>query len=420
MICNSYLGYIDPGTGSMLLTIILSVATALVFIFRGVFIKLKVRIQGGNVKDYHNKLPYVIFSDHKRYWNVFEPVCDEMENRGLECHYLTASPDDPALTKDYQYVKAEFIGEGNKCFARLNMMKAYICLSTTPGLDVLQWKRSKDVNYYVNIFHSLDDGTWYRMFGLDHYDAVLLTGGEAQEKPLRKLEELRHAKRKEMVTVGCTFMDTMLERGRQLTAEQKKDPSGQKRILLAPSWGPSSILNRFGERFIDALVSTGYQIIIRPHPQSKISEAELLSRLQQRFPDSDHLEWNFDNDNFKVLSTADLLISDFSAVVFDYCYTFDRPIIYADTHIDNSPYDASWLEDYTPWGLAALERIGKQIREEDFDHMKSVIDDVLTNDLYKQGREESRGEIWHYIGESRIRTVDYLENKLQELQTAES
>ena len=82
--------------------------------------------------------------------------------------FYTSSEDDPALKKEYKYVKCEFIGEGNKGFAKLNMLNACIVLSTTPGLDVYQWKRSKDVNYYVHIPHAVGDLTLYRCFGLDY------------------------------------------------------------------------------------------------------------------------------------------------------------------------------------------------------------------------------------------------------------
>ena len=38
-------------------------------------------------------------------------------------------------------------------------MSASICLATTPGLGVYQWKRSKDVKYYVHICHMASDPT---------------------------------------------------------------------------------------------------------------------------------------------------------------------------------------------------------------------------------------------------------------------
>ena len=100
--------------------------------------------------------------------------------------------------------------------------------------------------------------------------------------------------------------------------------------MLAPSWGPSAILTKYGAKMIDTLLATGYRIIIRPHPQSFTSEKDMLNALMQQYPDSEHLTWNRDNDNFDVLRSADLLISDFSGVTFDFALIYDKPIIYAD------------------------------------------------------------------------------------------
>ncbi len=97
-----------------------------------------------------------------------------MENRQIGAEYWTASEDDPALIASYKYIKCIYTGKKNKTYAKLNYAKADICLSTTPGLDVYQWKRAKDIKWYAHIYHSMDEGMTYRMFGLDYYDAVLL------------------------------------------------------------------------------------------------------------------------------------------------------------------------------------------------------------------------------------------------------
>ena len=191
--------YIDPGTGSMLFSLFIGIAAAASFGLRALFLKIKfifsakqsLKADNNNSSypppyDTQNSTPYVIFSDHKRYWNVFKPICDEFERRQIPLVYYTASPDDPALSAGYQFVRAEFIGEGNKPYAKLNMLRADILLATTPGLDVYQWKRSKGVKYYVHIPHTVDDLAGYRMFGLDFYDAVLVSG-ENQKSLIKKI-----------------------------------------------------------------------------------------------------------------------------------------------------------------------------------------------------------------------------------------
>lgn len=409
--------YIDPGTGSMLFTILIGVLGAAVYAIRNLLVKLRFYLSAGRESRVaEDKVDFAIFSDSKRYWNVFEPICDEFEKRGRSVVYMTSSPDDPALTKEYSNVKCEFIGEGNKAFAKLNMFRADILLSSTPGLDVYQWKRSKDISLYAHIPHAVSDITIYRMFGIDYYDAILLSG-EYQVEQVRKLEELRKLPAKELPIVGQPYTDAMLARRQSATPTHEHE----RTVLLAPSWGESAILHRFGGRIIDALLATGYHIIIRPHPQSFTSEKELMDSLMTAYPESSRLEWNLDNDNFNVLERSDILISDFSGVIFDFALVFDRPVIYADTQFDKSPYDACWIDDEM-WTFATLPKIGKQLTQDNFEHIKELIDECLNETQYKEARDVARRETWAHIGEGAARTVDYLiekHNELSQEKTAE-
>jgi len=204
--------YIDPGTGSMLFAILIGIIGTLRYLLKNWIVQLRFFINGGKKVDTNaDKIPFVIFSDDKRYWNIFEPVCREFDERGIDIAYMTASPDDPVLDNHYEHVKAQFIGTGNKAFSKMNFLNASIVLSTTPGLDVYQWKRSKDVQYYVHILHAATEVAGYRMFGIDYYDAVLLSG-DYQERDIRNLEKIRNLPRKELVMAGIPYMDVMSAR----------------------------------------------------------------------------------------------------------------------------------------------------------------------------------------------------------------
>ena len=93
--------YIDPGTGSMLFTILLGILGAAFYSLRMLIIKLRFRMNGGKAQENEKKLPIVIFSDDKRYWTIFEPICREMDERGVDVVYMTMSEDDPALKNPY-------------------------------------------------------------------------------------------------------------------------------------------------------------------------------------------------------------------------------------------------------------------------------------------------------------------------------
>ena len=401
--------YIDPGTGSMLFTILIGILGAGIYGLRTLGMKLRFWFSGGkDAKMQQDTIPIAIYSDSKRYWNLFGPICREFDRRGQAVVYLTSSPDDPALEEKFDHVKCEFIGEGNKGFAKLNMLRADLLFTTTPSLDVYQWKRSKDVGYYVHILHAPNDA-YYRMFGLDYFDAVLMSG-QFQIDEIRKLEQVRSLPAKEMKVVGMPYMDAMWER----LQNAKPLPEHPVTVLLAPSWGQSSILSRYGADFIDELLKTGYQIIIRPHPQSFTSEKEMLDKLMARYPDSQQLQWNSDNDNFEVLRRSDIMISDYSGVIFDFSLVFNKPVIYADTSYDRSPYD-SWFVDDPLWTFETLKKIGTPLTKDNIHNVKALIDEGLSSTVQAAARDRARSESWANIGSSASLTVDYLMEKHEAL-----
>ena len=253
-----------------------------------------------------------------------------------------------------------------------------------------------------NVLHAANGVTCYRMFGTDYYDALLLSGGY-QIQEVRKLEALRHLPEKECILAGLPHMDALLKKYR----EQGTAAAHVTTVLLAPSWGPSSIFSRFGAQMIETLCKTGYRIIIRPHPQSMTSEKELIDRLRAEFPESEKLEWNFDNDNFDVLSRSDLLISDYSGVVFDFALVFDKPVIYADVSFDFEPYDAGWL-DNEMWTFRALPKVGMQLTQENAGRLPELIEEALHSEQFAEGRKEAIAETWVNPGNSVPVIADYL------------
>ena len=148
-------------------------------------------------------------------------------------------------------------------------------------------------------------------------------------------------------------------------------------------------------------------MILRPHPQSLTTEKELIDSLRAEFPDGEKLEWNFDNDNFEVLRRSDILISDFSGVVFDFALVFDRPVIYADVSFDKGVYDAWWLEEEL-WTYEILPKIGVALTEENIGNIGKVIEDALRAPALKEGRDLARQQAWVNPGGSVAAIADYL------------
>ena len=402
--------YIDPGTGSMLFTILLGILGIAVYSLRAAFVKIRFILSGGRAeRENPDRASIVIFSDTKRYWNIFEPICGEFERRGEKLEYLTASADDPALSARYEHVACKFIGEGNQAYAFLNTLHADIVLSSTPSLEVFYWKRSKHVKWYVHIPHAVSDLTMYRMFGIDYYDAILISG-EHHIRQVRTLEKLRNLPEKELVMTGLTYIDRLKDRF------EKAGPLPEHpfTVLLAPSWGSSAIFSVYGGEIIKKLLETGYHVIVRPHPQSFTAEKELIDSIMKEYPENEQLEWNRDNDNFEVLRRSDILISDFSGVIFDFALVFDKPVIYTEISYDKSPYDACWLDE-EPWTFQILPEIGIQLTKDRLENLKELIRTCISDSRFEEGREKARSQTWAYPGEGTQRTVDYLLNKRNDL-----
>jgi hypothetical protein len=391
----------------MLFSILFGAAAALYFLARALIIKAKVAFSGGRIAvDAKLIHPYVIYSEGRQYWNVFKPVLDEFEKQGKNLLFLTSSEDDPVFDADYSSVQAEYIGEGNRAFARLNILQADFCLMTTPGLDVYQLKRSKTVKHYSHVLHAPSDATMYRLFGIDYFDSALLTG-DYQARDIRILEERRGLREKKLVTVGCTYLDVYSDRMKQIPKEENH----RFTVLVSPSWGPSALLIHYGEKLLSPLAETGWRIIIRPHPQSKKSEASMLDTLGAKYRNAANVEWDFERENIYSLSKADIMISDFSGIIYDYIFLCDKPVIYVKQGIDIRAYDADDLGENQAdelWQFKTLNAIGSELKEEHFDRIKEVVTNAADSVELRQARQKAKEEAWQHRGEAGKRIADLM------------
>jgi hypothetical protein len=414
--------YIDPGTGSMLFSILIGAAATVYFLARALIIKAKVFFAGkssgsqtkNNITDTDSGVPrLVVYCEGKQYWSVFKPVLDEAESRKIPLLYLTSAEDDPVFEGGgYHYIKSEFIGEGNKAFARLNMLAAKVVLMTTPGIDVYQLKRSKMVKHYAHVLHAPSDATMYRLFGIDYFDSVLLTG-DYQAGDIRRLEKLRGLPAKELVTVGCTYLDVYAEKLKQMPPENKHPFT----VLVSPSWGPQALLSKYGGKLLNPLVKTGFHIIVRPHPQSKKSEGAALAALESAYKDAANLEWDWQRDNIYALAKADIMISDFSGIIFDYAFLRDKPVLYVKHGLDLRPYDADDLgEDAvnTLWQFQTVRKIGIELQEAYFDTIGTVIREAADSPALQAARQQAKAEAWQHQAEAGKRIVDYMVGKAED------
>ena len=402
--------YIDPGTGSMLFSILIGAAATLFFLGKAALIKIKLLFsakKNGVAATDTNYKKYVVYNEGMQYWNVFKPVCDEFEKRQIELTYYTSAQNDPCFEQNYKFVKPEFIGEGNMAFVKLNMLSAGVVLMTTPGLQVYQLKRSKHVKHYAHVLHAASDATMYRLFGIDYFDSVLLSG-DYQKKDIITLEKQRNIKAKELVTVGCPYLDTLNDKIQSIQKEKNHNFT----VLVSPSWGKSSLLTKYGEKLLDPLVKTNWNIIIRPHPQSKKSEPEILKRLEEMYKNCTNVSWDYERDNIYSMKKSDIMISDFSGIIYDYTFLCDKPVIYVNAHLDLRPYDAYDIDGgKNIWQFKTLKEIGIELDDSNFENIESIIKNATDSADLAEKRKKAKQEAWMHQSEAGKNIIEFMIQK---------
>jgi CDP-glycerol glycerophosphotransferase (TagB/SpsB family) len=171
------------------------------------------------------------------------------------------------------------------------------------------------------------------------------------------------------------------------------------------------LLSRYGEKLLDPLVKTGWRIIVRPHPQSKKSEAAAHDALAAKYKDTANLEWDYERENIFSLKKADIMISDFSGIIFDYAFLCDKPVMYVKQGMDLRPYDADDLGENAAeelWQFRTLEKIGIELKEEFFPAIGDVIKNAADSAELKAARQKAKDEAWQYRGEAGKRIADFM------------
>lgn len=318
--------YLDPGSGSMLLYFIMGVFASMIYYFKGIAYKIRAFFSGSKIdKDLSNLdgIDILFHSEGGQYWNVFFPIIEELEKQGVKSAYYTQKDNDPGLQTDFKHLKAAYIGNDLSSFALLNNIKVKVFVSTTPQLDVMQWRRSKNVDHYIHIIHAPTGVLMYKYYSFDFFDSIMCSGAH-QIESIRALEKARNLPAKELLETGLTYYDVMAKNKEDLP--EKPTPE-QKTLLVAPTWKPDNLLEKYGSKPLLELAELGYKVIVRPHPQAFISTPEVMAQLEQDIKNNPNISMDTQPSGEVSMANSDLLISDLSGILFDYFFVFNKPVI---------------------------------------------------------------------------------------------
>lgn len=405
--------YLDPGTGSMLLSALIAIFASAFFGIKALYYKLStlfLRIAG--VKVDKTKHEIVFYSEGHTYWSTFKPIVEELLEAGQKVVFLTSSEKDPALALKHPLMETKYIGEGNKAFIYLSFIEAEVCVLTTPGLEVLQLKRSKGVKKYVHLLHSLSSVSLYKIFSFDYYDTILCSG-HYQKNELRLLEERRGTKTKTLLDSGCPYIDAIFER-KDNAQDAQSEISDKPTILIAPSWGQNGLLRHIPLEVLKDILNENVNVIIRPHPQSLISERDLIDDLQTNLKNYQNIEWDFTTDNFPSLAKGDLLISDFSGITFDFALVFEKPIITVKTDSNFDGVEHFDLQDRAIWEDEVIAKMGLRLKKDQLPSLKDHALSLLNNAEYIENIRHLKANEFYNLGNSKKIIAEQIKALVQE------
>lgn len=340
----------------------------------------------------------MIYSESGGFYKYYADLIDYLcENLSLIIHYVTSDPDDKIFSDLREQIKAYYVASDRYLVPLFMKLDCQMCIMTMPDLEKYHIKRSR-VNKnieYLYVCHGMgSNALTLRKGALDWYDSMFCVGIDG-ETEVRQMEELYHTKPKTLIEAGYPLLDNMIA-----DYEKRKRPENAvPRILVAPSWQPDNIIESCGEKLLDELRKSDYSIVLRPHPQMVRHVPELFERLHEKY-DGTNVEIQTDFSSNNPVLEADVLITDWSDIAFEYAFTTKRPVLFIDTpmKIMNPDYDKIEQE---PINIALRNVIGRSIKPDELEKADGVIGEFLeSREIYRAQIQSALQEHVFNVGKS--------------------
>lgn len=327
----------------------------------------------------------VFYSESSGFYKYYQGMIEYLlENTNLVIHYITSDPDDQIfeLAKTQDKLRPYFIGE-KRLITLMMKLEADVVVMTMPDLENFHIKRSyisKDIEY-IYIPHGMDSlNLTMRTGSMNHYDTVFCVGRHQKEE-IEKTEEAYGLPKKTLVDWGYSLLDEMREDYAKLPHEENT----VKKILIAPSWQQDNIVDSCLEQILDNLKGKGYQITVRPHPQHVRHRGEFMEQLKVKYEQDRDIEIQTDFSSNNTVFEADLMITDWSGIAYEYAYTTQKPVLFINTpmKIMNPEYQKI---DTVPLNILLREEIGCSLNLDELSQIGDKVQMLLEHkaDYYEK------------------------------------
>lgn len=362
---------------------------------------------------------FVIYSERSGFYKYYEALISELKKRAknMTIHYVTSDPDDAIfrLAETDPTIKPYYIGQ-KKLITLMMRMDADIVAMTTPDLDNYYIKRSlvrKDVEYIYVPHDMMSVHMGFRKAALDHFDTIFCTG-EHVAREVRKTEEVYSLPEKTLVKFGYP-LEEKLEKAYE---DMDKTPHAKREILIGPSWQEDNLLDSCVDTLIEQLMCEENHITVRPHPEYVKRYPEKIKRLTEKYagvPD-EKLTFELDFTTNKSTYSSDLLITDWSAIAYEFCFSTKKPVLFVNTKMkmENPEWEKLGL---TPAEIYLRDKVGVALEKSELDRTKTVADELMSSgEKYKEKITALLHEHLYSYGTNGAEGAKYILRRLAEIQ----
>jgi len=361
------------------------------------------------------KVKIVFYSEKNGFYKYYKNIIEEIIRRtNIVVHYITSDPADEVFSMESNQFKPYYIGE-NRMIVLMMKLEADIVVMTTPDLENYQLKRSyvKKDAIYVYVPHDVNSSNLtFHKNALDHFD-VIFTSGFKNKNELLEREEKFNLNKKEFVEWGSSVIDNMIKSYEAMEKEDEEsgEKSDKKTVLIAPSWQKDNIMDSYIEGMLEQLKNTHYNIIVRPHPQYVRHYEARIDALAEKYK-ADGIVFQKDFSSNKTVYTADLLVTDWSSIAFEYTFSTLKPVLFINTPMKVVNPDYQELSE-VPIDIELRDKIGISVDTDKIDGLNTAVDTLLFDERFsKQSIAELRDKYIYNIGTSGKVGAMYLINRL--------
>ena len=329
----------------------------------------------------------VLYALHGGHYKYYKNIVDYLlEHSDVVIHYLTNDPEDGVfkLASD-QFIP--YYASQQKSIYLLLYLKTKIFFTTVPDLQTFHMKRSvaqEDIEY-IHIIHGIPSAHMTaREQAYDHFDTIFCVGPH-HVRELQRRVQLAGLKQKNLVKAGYPVYDQLIEAYNARSGVVNVRPQ----ILIAPSWQKENMLELCIDDVLASLTGKGYQLIVRPHSHFAQMFPEKIDELVVKYSDyiaTEEIIFDLEFAENKYIYMADLLMTDWSGIAYEFAYCGMRPAVFINTPMKvlNPNYEQYGVE---VTDITMRDKVGLSV---DVDKIKAELPDKIAYLLANKGEYEEK------------------------------